>query len=442
MAYPAWLIRGMMAPRALGGGSSALAQQFLGMGNVGLGHQASSQALTQAMMGARGAGPMGALSGQLALGPGSMAGAGAGAGPMALGPGASPMVRFGMGPVSGPGAAIPMGGAGGAGGGAVGGGMGVGVGGMGAGGAGSGAAAGAAGGAGARTLGGILAGLKAAPKGAMALRGGLAGTAASLAVNPLIEKLVPGEGGQTEGVLKGAASGALVGGAIGSAVPIVGTGLGALIGGGGGALLSFLGGGKKKSVPDGEALKDAMADAGIDPQTGAVILNRYNTTMRLAESDEEKAQAYGEAKQLIIDAVTSQSSGMGGMGGPSTWSPEQIMAMQVQSSQLMQPYAQQANANAGLHAQLIGQLTQGMDPGVGNLLKAGAIGEITASQRLIGAYQAQAALAPMAAQWEQQTQMRDQISNQLLQQAIGQALSPQSATGGGLQDMLAQYGAG
>lgn len=182
-----------------------------------------------------------------------------------------------------------------------------------------------------------------------------------------------------------------------------------------------------------------MAEAGIDPETGAFILNRYQTQLKLAESDEEKKAAYAQAKQLIIDAVAPADGG--GMGqAPQAWTPEQIMTMQAQSAELMRPFAAQASGNAQAHAQLIGQLTQGMDPGIANLLRGGAAGEITASQRLVNAYQAQAQLAPIAAQWEQQAQYRDQISNQLLQQAIGQIINPQtSAAGTDLSSLLTQY---
>lgn len=304
------------------------------------------------------------------------------------------------------------------------------------------AAVGGAGGA-AGLLGKLATGFKATPKGVMALRGGLGYGAASLLANPLIERAVPGEGGQAEKTLKGAAAGAGIGAAVlGLPTFGIGAGPGALIGGGAGALLSFIGGdSKKKSIPDAEQLKDAMAEAGIDPQTGAFILNRYMTTIKLAESDDEKAQAYAQAKQLIIDAI-APAGGQSPFGqAPQAWTPEQMMAMQAQSAELMRPFAAQAQGNAQAHAQLIGQLTQGMDPGVANLLRGGAAGEITASQRLVNAYQAQAQLAPIAAMWEQQNQYRDQISNQLLQQAIGQIINPQTqAAGTDLASLLTQQG--
>lgn len=293
--------------------------------------------------------------------------------------------------------------------------------------AGGAAGLGGAGGAGAEGLTGILGRAGGLAKGAnwkaAGLRGGLAGAAASFAVNPLIEMAVPGKGGQAEGTLKGAASGALLGGAIGSVFPGPGTLVGALVGGGGGALLSFIKPGKAKTKGL-EELKDAMADANIDPQTGAFILHRYSTMLKLAENDEEKAQAYDEAKNLLINAIAPADGSMG--QAPQAWTPEQIMAMQAQSAELMRPVVAESQRNAQAHAQLIGQLTQGMDPGVANLLRGGAAGEITASQRLMNAYQAQAQLAPIAAMWERQTQYRDQISNQLLQQAMGQVINPQT----------------
>lgn len=296
------------------------------------------------------------------------------------------------------------------------------------GGVGAGEAAGAAGllGGARGTLGALATGIKGAPLKALG-RGGAAGIAASFLANPVIEAAVPGEGGQVEKSLKGVATGAGIGAAVGAPFAGVGALPGALVGGGAGLLMSFLGGGKKKgAIPDAEHLKDAMAEAGIDPQTGAFILNRYMTTLKLAESDDEKKQAYAEAKQLIIDAI-APTGGQSPFGqAPQAWTPEQMMAMQAQSAELMRPLAAQAQGNAQAHAQLIGQLTQGMDPGVANLLRSGAAGEITASQRLVNAYQAQAQLAPIAAMWEQQNQYRDQISNQLLQQAIGGIINPQT----------------
>lgn len=437
-----------------GGGGGALASQFLGLGNAGLGHQATSQALTQALAGSRMGGPMAALGqGQLAIGPGMGGGglatqgggmAALGQGARALGPGAAtgglppgyfmglnaqpdymqPPGNFGPPPggraqrIVRPGAAA--------------GGPGR-IGAMGAAGAGNAAAgAGAAG----RTLSGILGGLKAAPNKAMGLRGGLAGAAAYYLGNPLIEKVVPGEGGQTEGALKGALTGGAIGAGVGSVVPVVGTGVGAAIGAGAGALLSFLGGGKK-GVKGVEDLKDAMADAGIDPQTGALILNRYQTTLSLAESDEEKRQAYTEAKNLVIDAVTNGGSMQ---QGPQQWTPEQVMAMQLQTTELLKPYAQQAQANAAQSAQLTGELTAGLPPGIRDLLRAGAAQELTATQRLSNAYMTQAALSPIGAQWQQQQQMQDQISNQLLQQALGQIINPTAGAGTDLTSLLTQMG--
>lgn len=352
-----------------------------------------------------------------------------------------------MGPIVGPGGApIPMGGVGGAGvgGAGAGGGLGAAMGGpgrigaMGAAGAGNAAAgAGAAGGAAGRTLAGILGGLKAGPKGAMLARGGLGGIAAGMVADPLIGALVPGEGGKAESTLKAAATGAGIGAGVGSVVPVLGTGVGAAIGAGAGALLSFLGGGKKGQVKGVEDLKDAMADAGIDPQTGALILNRYQTTLSLAESDEEKRQAYTEAKNLVIDAVTNGGSMQ---QGPQQWTPEQIMAMQLQTTELLKPYAQQAQANAAQSAQLTGELTAGLPPGIRDLLRTGAAQELTATQRLSNAYMTQAALSPIGAQWQQQQQMQDQIANQLLQQALGQVINPSAGAGTDLTALLTQMG--
>lgn len=435
----------------MGSGGGALANQFLGLGNAGLGHQASSQAITQALASSRMGGPMAALGqGQLAIGPG-----GGGGGLMAMG--GQPALGAGvpsvgsqfigrpgaMGPIVGPGGApIPMGGVGGAG---AAGGLGAAMGGpgrigaMGAAGAGNaaagaGAAGGLAGSAAGRTLSAMLAGIKANPLKA-AGRGGLAGAAASMLAGPVIGAAIPGEGGQAEKTLKGAATGAAAGAAIGAPFAGVGALPGAIIGGAGGALLSFLGGGKKE-VKGVEDLKDAMADAGIDPQTGALILNRYQTTLSLAETDEEKRQAYTEAKNLVIDAVTNGGSMQ---QGPQQWTPEQIMAMQLQTAELLKPYAQQTQANAAANAQLTGELTAGLAPGIRDLLRAGAAQELTATQRLSNAYMTQAALAPIGAQWQQQQQMQEQIANQLLQQALGQIINPTS-TGTDLTSLLTQMG--
>lgn len=406
----------------------ALAQQFLAQINPAraVGFAGPRMGLAQQFMGA----PQAALGmgGQMALPAGSMGAIGPGA--RAIGAGALEGAPFSLarqfagagaaraGAMSAPVAAAGAGGAGG-------GGLGP-----------AGAILAGGGGAGGGGLGGIsLANIMANAKGlglkGFALRGGLPLAAGSLVSDPLIKKLVPGEGGGVEKGLSGAAKGAMVGAALGAPLLGIGAVPAALGGAALGGLASLLGGGKK-DTQGLDQLQDTMAEAGIDGETGAAITRLYKV-MDDGTEEGQKA-AYDAARQQILAYVTQGSLGAG--GAPKAWTPEQIMALQVQSAQFLKPYAEQAQAQALQSGNMINSLTQNMDPAIRDLLRAGAAGEITAAQRLSNAYMTQASLSPTGAAFQQQQQYQDQISNQLMQQAIGNIINPQSA-GNDLGSLLA-----
>lgn len=295
-------------------------------------------------------------------------------------------------------------------------------------------------------LGAVPAGIGAAGLGTVATRAGLGGLAGSIG-SGIIDKVTPGSNSLAEQTLQGGALGAGIGAAVGG-IPTLGLGAvpGALIGGGigaiGGALTSLFG--KKPKAPESiDSIMARVIDAGaISPASASAIAQKYAGMVALDDSKKGKELARQAALQLLQAEVMNPSASPMAGATPQQWTPEQILATQVQAAKYLAPFAQQSVDNAARARDITKSLTQGLNPAAAKFLQIGAEQEYAASTKLANAYAAQALLSPQMAALQQQQQYQQQIASQLAQQSIAKMLSGGSTGGQDLGALLGQLGAG
>lgn len=144
-------------------------------------------------------------------------------------------------------------------------------------------------------------------KGAL-LRGGGYGIAGMMGGNLLDSLDLGGHNSNWDRGLSGAARGAGIGAGIGSVVPVIGTGLGALLGGGAGALINIFGpkgkSDQQKAAEQNAKLSDLMSMSGIDPSTQQDLQLSYALNLKLAGTDKKaQAAATQQYQQSILQQV-------------------------------------------------------------------------------------------------------------------------------------------
>lgn len=248
-----------------------------------------------------------------------------------------------------------------------------------------------------------------------------------------------GSAGNARQILGDAATGAGIGAAAGSFFPGVGTLTGGLVGGaaGGlyGALDSFFG---SDSMPDDpkKQLAQAASQLGLDP-------TQYTTAYDLLAKSGADKKTLGTqlAQQLLQDGQTKrQTDAATALQSTQRAGDQQFaLAMQAQAAQFFTPYVNNIITAGQSQAELLkGQASNLPAPYRDVLLNQAqqAIGE---SQRLAGAYAAQASMLPSQYMMSADLKRQQELAQLQYQQSV---VNAQSGGGSGNFSQLAQQLAG
>lgn len=270
---------------------------------------------------------------------------------------------------------------------------------------------------------------------------GIAGAAGS----GLIDKLNPGgQNSNIEQGLQGVAQGAGIGAGVGALFGGVGAGPGALIGGAAGGAIGVLGnmfgfgGGGDDEAPDPvEILGTAINAANLDPATTEQILEQYEVMVALAEIEDDDElrqakldQAFDTAGQLVLQAM--QQTGAAGFGG----GVDNSLALQAQAQDIFAPLADDVRASGEMYAAAMGGIRDQLPPQYRAIADANVARELTSSQKLAAAYQAQAAVTPAINQLAQYQRDYNALAAQTWQQAMAGQIAG-NAGGGQTADVAA-----
>lgn len=306
-----------------------------------------------------------------------------------------------------------------------------------------------AGAAGTASLPGVL--------GAAGLKGGLARAAVPMATgyaaNAIFGKGDEGFGTQAgRGFLAGAGWGVPAAGAVAAipgvnlvGVPLIAAAAG--ITGMIGAALDLLdagkwfGGGGKDDTPavDPDAvLTNILQTAQLDADTTAQIMDAYSINMQMAATIEDKtqraateAQALQTAGQMALQALQSRDQ--------ASTSASNTLALQSQAQSIFAPLANDITESSRLYADAMARIAPTLPDSYRGIADASVARELSSSQKLAAAYQAQAQVAPYIQQLTQYQQDQNSYAAQMFQQAMAQQAAGGGTTlGPSAQDVIAQ----
>lgn len=287
------------------------------------------------------------------------------------------------------------------------------------------------------SMGGLLSGGSVA---ARPMLGGLGFGVAGAVGSGLIDRLNPGgQNSNLEQGLQGAATGAgigaglgLLGGPLAPLTSSAGAAIGGLAGGALGVLGNMFGGGGgdgEEAASPIDILGTAIQSARLTPDQTEEILSTYEVMTALAENAPEgaerdalMAQAYDTAGQMILQAMQQEEATASGQSN--------MLALQAQAQDIFQPLAQDIRASGEMYANAMRGLSADLPPEYRKIADYQVARELSSSQKLAAAYQAQAAVTPAINQLAQYQQDYNALAAQTWQQAMAQQAA---GMGGGQQ---------